>query len=434
MPLKILATADIHIGRTASKLPSHVAAEQFCSRQAWTDIVECALKQSVDVVVLAGDIVEHKNRFFEAIGPLEAGIRKLSDSNIDTLAVAGNHDHDVLPRLFKNQVTEQRFRLLGAQGSWESYDVERDGKVVLQIHGWSFPSAHHLSSPLNSYDLKGPDNVPTLGLLHADLDASNSKFAPVSTQDLQRTNTTIWVLGHVHAPRHLEREVGPDILYPGSPLAMDPGEPGQHGPWLIEIDGDRPLSVTPLTGSPVRYETVPIDVSGIDDLEAVEGRIIKAVRERATELESEDQDVELVVQRLRITGRTSQCRSVSHLEDKLSQDLEIFGPEERLTAVIESVTNDTQPPINLTSLADRTDLLGQLSGLILTLERPNHEDDEDLQQLMQDCREQVERCYEASIYSSLNTDDRPAEDALRDQVKRLSFDLLETLRSQEQIS
>ena len=111
-----------------------------------------------------------------------------------------------------------------------------------------------------------------------------------------------------------------------------------------------------------------------------EGRIINAVRERATELEAEDQDVELLVQRLRITGRTSQCRGVSQLEDKLRHDIEIVGPEERVTAVIESVTNDTQPPIDLTSLADRTDLLGQLAGLILTIDRPNHEDDEGLQQ------------------------------------------------------
>ena len=433
MPLKILATADIHIGRTASKLPSHVAAGQFCCRQAWTDIVECALKHSVDVVLLAGDVVDRKNRFFEAYGPLEAGIRKLSESNIDTLAVAGNHDHDVLPRLAQ-QVPEQRFRLLGAHGTWESYDVERDGKVVLQIHGWSFPEAHHLISPLNSYHLTCPDNVPTLGLLHADLDVHNSKYAPVSTQELQRTDTTIWVLGHVHAPKHYEHTVGPDILYPGSPLAMDPGEPGQHGPWLIEIDGDRPLTVTPLTGSPVRYETVPIDVSGIDDLETVEGQITNAVRERAAKLESEDQDVELVIQRLRITGHTSQCRGISQLEHKLPQDLVILGPEERLTAVIESVTNDTRPPIDLTSLADRTDLLGQLSSLILALDRPRHEDQDDLEQLMQDCLGQVERCYGASIYSSLDTDDRPAEDALRDQVKRLGIDLLETLRSQEQTS
>ena len=107
---------------------------------------------------------------------------------------------------------------------------------------------------------------------------------------------------------------------------------------------------------------------------------------------------------------------------------------ERLTAVIESVTNDTRPPIDLTSLADRTDLLGQLSSLILALDRPRHEDQDDLEQLMQDCLGQVERCYGASIYSSLDTDDRPAEDALRDQVKRLGIDLLETLRSQEQIS
>ncbi|MFP6769736.1 MAG: hypothetical protein VB859_16290 [Planctomycetaceae bacterium] len=276
--------------------------------------------------------------------------------------------------------------------------------------------------------------MPTLGLLHADLDAPNSKFAPVSTRELQETATTFWVLGHVHASRHLQHEMGPDILYPGSPLAMDPGEPGQHGPWLIEIDDHRSLTVTPLTGSPIRYETVPIDVSGIDDLEHVEGHIINAVRKRATELEAEDQHVELVVQRLEINGRTSQCRGVSQLEEKLREATGIVGPEDRVTAVIESVTNCTQPPIDLASLAERTDLLGQLARMTLALDQPRHQDDESLKELMQDCLEQAERCFGASVYSSLNTDDKPAEATLRDQMKRLSFDLLETLRSQEQTS
>jgi hypothetical protein len=48
----------------------------------WQAIVERAIQEQVDLITLSGDIVDHDNRFFEATGPLEAGLTKLAAAGI----------------------------------------------------------------------------------------------------------------------------------------------------------------------------------------------------------------------------------------------------------------------------------------------------------------------------------------------------------------
>ncbi|MFV2069114.1 MAG: hypothetical protein ACC645_19270, partial [Pirellulales bacterium] len=64
MPIRILATADIHIGRRPTRLANPDDAHRFSAARMWEAIVERALEEKVDLVALAGDIVDHDNRFF----------------------------------------------------------------------------------------------------------------------------------------------------------------------------------------------------------------------------------------------------------------------------------------------------------------------------------------------------------------------------------
>src|SRR5690554_238804 len=88
--VRVLCAGDLHIGRRSSKLPeSYSSADHGCAG-AWDAIVDAALAKKVDVVALSGDLVDRANRYFEAIGPLERGLRQLAEQGIDTYAVAGN--------------------------------------------------------------------------------------------------------------------------------------------------------------------------------------------------------------------------------------------------------------------------------------------------------------------------------------------------------
>ena len=59
MSTKILATADIHVGRRPSKVPDEEDARRFSSARIWEAIVDRAIAEEVDLVALSGDVIDH---------------------------------------------------------------------------------------------------------------------------------------------------------------------------------------------------------------------------------------------------------------------------------------------------------------------------------------------------------------------------------------
>ncbi len=59
------------------------------------------------------------------------GIRRLSRKGIQTVAVAGNHDHDVLQAL-SDQLPSDFFKLLGQNGKWERFSFKLQSG---EVHG-----------------------------------------------------------------------------------------------------------------------------------------------------------------------------------------------------------------------------------------------------------------------------------------------------------
>ena len=172
--MKILAVGDMHLGRTPSRLPPELHAPDLGPAEAWRRSVAAAVDEGVKAVLLAGDVVDRDDDFFEAYRALESGVNTLAEADIDVIGVAGNHDVKVLPRLVRHIA---RFRLLGEGGRWEPCRIEADRESVT-LWGWSFPQARVLSSPLEGHSLDPTPGI-NLGLLHCDRDAGpDSPYAP----------------------------------------------------------------------------------------------------------------------------------------------------------------------------------------------------------------------------------------------------------------
>jgi exonuclease SbcD len=425
---RILVTADLHIGRRPSKLRDADDARRFSCARMWEAIVDRAIGEGVDLVALTGDVVDHENRYFEATGPLERGLARLRDAGIPTYAVAGNHDFDVLPRLVE-AIGPEHFRLLGAGGHWEEALFEgRDGRR-LRIHGWSFPSEHVPTSPLAGYHLAaGRDDTPVLGLLHADLDSPGSVYAPVTRAELlAREEITAWALGHVHAPQFCPAAGGPAILYPGSPQAMDPGETGPHGPWLLEIGGPRTVAAVQWEMSRVRYDNLSVDLSGIAAREQFAQHATDAVRSHLAAIaEGEDPPARLVL-RLELTGPTPVCGQVADWAAPLAADFERTAGG--VTASIDKVTDNTRPEIDLDELSARRDPPGVLARIVRQLQ--SGQDDDQVHAILAEAHRKMEEVYRAGPYTRIDDGSPPDRDAARQRLVRQGLRLLEALRAQE---
>jgi len=257
--------------------------------------------------------------------------------------------------------------LLGRGGRWERHTLERDGRPVLHVDGWSFPSELVLDNPLRGEMPMPPtDGVPAMGLVHGDLDAPASRYAPLSLSDLRRTCHRFWLLGHIHKPALHEAEGCCSVLYPGSPQGMDPGETGCHGPWLLDVDGQARLRPRQVPTGRVRYEAVHVDIGGAATVDEVRTRVLHSLRSHLEPVCEDCGPLELVSCRLVLRGRTPLHRQLHRITAEMQAELEVpVGP---VTAKIEKADVETRPAIELEELARGGGSPATLARLLLDLQ------------------------------------------------------------------
>ncbi len=364
--LVLVLSGDLHLGRASSQVPGQVHRDELRATGAWGRIVELAIRGRAAAVCLSGDVVDQDNRFWEAIGPLERGIQRLSSEGVRTVAVAGNHDHEVLARL-ADQFTPEAFQLLGRNGNWERLTLKQDGHAILHVDGWSFPKSRVQTSPLDSYDFARDPNIPTLGLVHGDLDTFSSPYGPLDQASLKGIGPSAWLLGHVHAPRLIAEQGLPWILYPGSPQALDPGEAGVHGPWTCRVGSGVLETPVQVPTSSVGYVGLTIDLEGVGDEAELQVRILERIREEAEEIiRICGDDLFCLSLRLRLSGRTRLSGSLPDLVPTIKDDLALSV--DGVMVVVERLDVETLPAIELAEYARSSSAPGAVARLITELE------------------------------------------------------------------
>ena len=343
--VKILAVGDMHLGRNPSRLPAGltVPARELGPAGAWRKTVEAALAERVEAVLLAGDVVEKDDDFFEAYRELRKGVQRLAKAEIAVLGVAGNHDVRVLPRLAE-QIPQ--FRLLGKGGKWERREIGQRDSVV-SLWGWSFPHPQVRHSPLDDVRFERGTGV-NLGLLHCDRGVASSPYAPVTSTALEQAGLDGWLLGHIHKPDDLAAPSPNGYL--GSLTGLDRSETGPHGPWLLTVEKGQITGVEQLPLAPLRWEhlEVPLDDLGADGMPdgieaAVKGRLLERVRAFDAELNRQESHATAVGLHILFTGRTRFGTAA----------MEAISEDDRAHAIhdgkyfIASLQADTRPEVDL---------------------------------------------------------------------------------------
>ena len=330
--------------------------------------MNAAIDAGVTAVLLAGDVVERENDFFEAYRELEQGVRRLTETGIRVIGVAGNHDVKVLPRLAKH-IPE--FQLLGADGKWQSCRIAEEADAIT-VWGWSFPRKEVHTSPLSGQSFKFEAGI-NLGLLHCDRDAGGSPYAPVSSRELQQAGIDGWLLGHIHKPDPLSVESLNGYL--GSLTGLDRNESGSHGPWLVSIARGKIEFVKQLPLAPLRWESVDVDLSGITEPAEAKERVLVTLRELDRQITESAVTADLpaapdaVGVHITFTGRTRFGATVPG-EFSGSQDRMIHTGSGNRQYFRERIDVDTRPETDLNELSGQLTPAGLLAKRLLLLDEP----------------------------------------------------------------
>jgi DNA repair exonuclease SbcCD nuclease subunit len=369
--LRLLAVGDIHLGRHPSSVPQSVATwagglDALGPRAAWHGTVQAAIEKRVQAVLLLGDVVDDEERYVEGFSALESGLRKLIAADIQVIAVAGNHDVRVLPLLER---TLSGFRLLGSSGRWEAAELAGGAARLL---GWSYPEAHARTDPTQDPRLAELCATrfagPSIGLLHGDLDATNSPYARFTSARLAAAGVDAWLLGHVHKPTFARAGVGGiPAGYLGSLTALDPTETGAHGPWLLAFEGRSLVESRQLALAPLRWERLELAVdawSSVEDLGPGITGVLQAFEERERPNLGAARAVGL---RIDLVGRTPFHRELRGAIETFDREALLPVLEERLFFVDE-IRDGARPELDLQALARESDPPGLLAQRLLALD------------------------------------------------------------------
>jgi DNA repair exonuclease SbcCD nuclease subunit len=395
MEINLLVTGDLHLGRHPGHVPEELDSRKFSPGAVWHRMVDEAIRRRVDAVLVTGDLIDRENLFYEVWGPFEEGVRSLSDEQIPTYVVSGNHDAGELYS-FVRSMDREHLILLGTGGTWERSTLRRDGEPVLHLDGWSYPSRSVRKNPLSDYDLPEVD-VPVVGLLHTDLGRTGSTYAPASEEDLRNAPVDGWFLGHIHKPERIDDR--PLILNPGSPQPLDPTETGLHGPWLVNIHHSGSMEARQLPLASLEYVQLELDVSDLDDPRAIGGELQQHLSARIQQRERDNDHRELFSLRVALTGRTNLYRV---LEDQLQELKRLSFRVSGATAHIDQMSNRTRPALDLDQLSDVTGPVGVLAEILLRLERGDSLGEH--REVTTEIHDAIYKAYTANTYEPLRTE------------------------------
>ena len=436
---RILAIGDVHLGTACSGVPDDVWAlgiepEEISPAAALESAVTYAIEQEVVAVLFAGDVVESTNARYEAMVPLEKGVRRLEDAGIQILAVAGNHDVEALPRLAS---LIDGFTLLGEGGTWESRTLARDGTPLAEVIGWSFgerqvrlsPVAQLLREPLE----RASTAIPRIGLLHADLDASGGSYAPVRQSELDDAGCDAWFLGHIHKPsiEGLSGAERPPSGYLGSLVGLDPSESGPHGPWLVRLqDGGRPgVEQVPL--APLRWEHVDVPIESLEHAEDVPELLLGETERKVREIAEAGPAPRALGLRVRLTGASSRYEEI---RQRISSGdwLDLRRVVDGTVVFVNRITDGMSVRLDLAEIARGEDPAALLARRLLSLRHCDAQSEDLLEEARAALQDVACNNQWRPVQDHRNATDPLEKDALRELLLQSGMAALGTMLSQNE--
>lgn len=285
--IKFIHAADLHLGSVFSgfqHIPEYLYRHlKESGYRALKKLIDTAIEEKVDFVIIAGDIYDLEDRNLKAQLRFRKEMERLNQHHIHVYVIHGNHDY--LEGYYYELHLPPNVHVFGRQVEVKLYE-KMDGTKV-NLYGFSYGSRHIHERVINDYHKQG-DADYHIGLLHGNLDGEHAhgNYAPFSKSELLNKQFDYWALGHIHKRMVLFEE--PPAIYPGCLQGRNKKETGEKGFYLVSIENmSTNLDFIPAADTEWRTETIELDKLGLTDLEV----LIKEIQKRQQQIRQEDKSV-----------------------------------------------------------------------------------------------------------------------------------------------
>ncbi|MFQ5481562.1 MAG: exonuclease SbcCD subunit D [Nitrospinaceae bacterium] len=360
---RFIHCSDLHIDSPFKGLgevhPQLASRLREAAAAAWRNIVDLALREQVDAVLVAGDIFDSADHSLRAQFKFRDGLNRLAAAGIPAFIACGNHDPlDSWTRSLNLPAGVTLF----PGDRVETAAVKRDGQTLARVHGISFPRREVRDNLTPHFQRR---SVPAggasgfeVGVLHANVggDPDHDSYAPCTVEDLAGLGFDYWALGHVHAHRVL-RPSRPAVVYCGNSQGRHFRETGARGCCLVTLREGADPEIRFMVTDAARFFEAAVDLSAAGTVDAALDRM----GERVDALAGEAGDRPLAV-RLTLTGRTCLHKELqgNRVLEYLTEQVETRFEEDRMRV---ELTDATRGFHDLDQLRSGQDFIADLIAL-----------------------------------------------------------------------
>lgn len=262
--VKILHSADFHIGSPRSHISGGDTLGTFMR------VCELCRSEGADLFLIAGDL-------FDTPYPDSAVTREVFDViaslPAEVVAVSGNHDFACGGSVWKSAALPRNLHLFDGEIS----HIELP-EINVRVFGAGFDSRYQEASFLDGFSAPHGSGIG-IGVLHADISSTQSRYAPITAEQIAACGLDYLALGHIHKRSRVERIGKTFCSYSGAPLGRGFDETGSHGVYIGSV-GAGVCDVAYREIPNRMYLSLKIDVGGAKSSYAAADIILSAIREK----------------------------------------------------------------------------------------------------------------------------------------------------------
>ncbi len=256
--IRIIHSADLHLDSPFEGLSAAKAAVRRAEQRSLLGaLAELAGRESADLLLLSGDLLDSSNTFYETGEEL---VRALGEVPCPVFIAPGNHDY------------------YSARSPWARLKLPENVAVFHEkaIRFVSVPSADarvfgaaftdRRSGPLlRGVHADRKQGVYNILCMHGEVGNPASAYNPISTEDLAASGMDYAALGHIHTASGLQKSGNTWFSWPGCPEGRGFDEDGEKTVNIVELQGtDCELRTASIATR--HYRKLRVDISRTDPL------------------------------------------------------------------------------------------------------------------------------------------------------------------------
>ena len=293
--LRLLHTADVHLGARHADLGDRAATQRERQFAAFVATIDLALGEKVDLVLIAGDLFDSNVQPKRSVERAASQLQRLVDARIRLVIAPGTHDVYDRASIYR---AYDLAAMAGAVGSDLVTVLDPDHPDVhlksldVVVHGRCFATKRAPHSPLRGLDTSKDDRATWhVGLLHAALaieGKTDGDEVVITTDEIAATHLDYLALGHWHSTTKGKAGRTP-YAYSGAPEPIALDQDGAGNALLVtldEVDGKKTVTVEERRVGRTRVEKVQLDAATVGS----QPSLVSKLAERA------DQDLVLDVE------------------------------------------------------------------------------------------------------------------------------------------